>query len=94
MDPQLDAAGPHRCDCGQCWFEDGTVILQAGDTLFRAYSGILSRNSVIFDDLFRLPQPAEGPETYDGLPLVKLQDDSPLAVCRFLRALHDRQYVN
>lgn len=90
MFPQ--SGDPQRCDCGQCWFEDGTVVLQAEGTLFRAYSGILSRHSPVFDGLFQLPQPAAGPETYEGVPLVTLQDDSPLAVCRFLRALHDRHF--
>ena len=39
------------------WFVDGSVILQAEQTLFRVHMSQLSRHSVFFRDLFSLPQP-------------------------------------
>lgn len=70
------------------WFEDGTVVLQAGRTLFRVYSGILARHSPIFKDLFTLPQPSDA-ETYEGCPLVQLAGDDPAEVSHFLLVIHD-----
>ena len=34
------------------WFDDGTVILVAGDVEFRVYKGILSSHSAVFTDIF------------------------------------------
>lgn len=39
------------------WFVDGSVILQAEQTLFRVHMSQLSRHSSFFRDLFSLPQP-------------------------------------
>jgi hypothetical protein len=38
------------------WFLDGSVILQAENTLFRVHISQLSRHSTFFRDLFSLPQ--------------------------------------
>ncbi|KAJ3558802.1 hypothetical protein NM688_g713 [Phlebia brevispora] len=69
------------------WFEDGNVIVQAGDTIFRVYRGLLCQYSDVFKDLFKLPQPADA-ETMDGLPLVQLSD-SPVELAHLLDALHN-----
>ncbi|KDR86011.1 hypothetical protein GALMADRAFT_235199 [Galerina marginata CBS 339.88] len=55
------------------WFEDGNVILQAENTQFRVYRGILSRNSQVFRDMFSLPQP-EKETLFEGCPLVHVSD--------------------
>ncbi|KAJ7167231.1 hypothetical protein C8R43DRAFT_984555 [Mycena crocata] len=39
------------------WFDDGTVILQAEQTLFRVYRGVLAAQSTIFRDMFSISQP-------------------------------------
>lgn len=74
--------------CQDLWFEDGTVVLQAENTLFRVYTGILSRHSPFFRNLFTLPQP-EDADKYEGCPLVLLAGDSAQDVHDFLLALHD-----
>jgi hypothetical protein len=69
------------------WFQDGTLVVCAGGTLFRVYSGILASQSEIFKDMLAVPQP-EQPEVYDSCPVVRVQDSAE-AMCCFLKVLHD-----
>jgi hypothetical protein len=39
------------------WFEDGSVVLRAENTLFKVHISQLSRHSAFFRDMFSLPQP-------------------------------------
>ena len=39
------------------WFMDGSVVLFAQDTMFRVHKSFIARHSVIFRDMFSLPQP-------------------------------------
>ncbi|TBU54712.1 hypothetical protein BD310DRAFT_728839 [Dichomitus squalens] len=57
----------------EIWFEDGNIIIVAGDTAFRLYKGILSAASLVFKDLFSVPQPEDG-ETMDNCPVIRLPD--------------------
>jgi hypothetical protein len=75
---------PQRCP--DVWFEDGTVVLQAEDTVFRVYRGILSANSPVFNDMFTIPQPLEVPEI-EGCAVIQLYD-SPTDLRHFLKAIH------
>ena len=55
------------------WFEDGNIILVAGNVEFCIYIGPLVRSSPIFYDVLSLPQP----EPDDGLcarPLIEITD--------------------
>jgi hypothetical protein len=77
------------------WFCDGSVILQADSILFRVHKSQLSRRSVIFSDMFTLPQPAVttthatlADESYEGCPIVKLHDSAE-DVANLLLALYD-----
>ncbi|TFK75062.1 hypothetical protein BDN72DRAFT_832773 [Pluteus cervinus] len=46
------------------WFNDGSVICRAGDTLFRVHMSQLARHSECFRDMFSMPQPrAPGGDT-------------------------------
>ena len=85
----MDAAGQLRRS-ENLWFEDGTVVLQAEDTLFRVYSGILARHSQFFQSLLTLPQP-QNAEVYDGCPLIRMSGDSAADVREVLQALHGIQ---
>ena len=68
---------------------DGTIVLLAGSTVFRVYSGLLSKYSEVFSDMLSLSsrQPPSA-ETWDGCPLVHLSD-SPDEFAYFLNALMD-----
>ncbi|KAI0045721.1 hypothetical protein FA95DRAFT_1560919 [Auriscalpium vulgare] len=77
------------------WFTDGSVVLQAESMLFRVHMSQLSRRSVIFHDMFSLPQPevvtthaTRAPETYDGCPLLLLYDTSD-DLANLLIAIYD-----
>lgn len=59
----------HKSD--ELWYPDGTVILRAEDTLFCVYSGILSQHSVVFMDMFSLPQLDTG-TSFEGRPVVEV----------------------
>ncbi|KAJ7718953.1 hypothetical protein DFH07DRAFT_784761 [Mycena maculata] len=41
------------------WFEDGSLIIQAGDCQFRVYRGVLAKRSSVFQDMLSFPQPAD-----------------------------------
>ncbi|KAJ7234395.1 hypothetical protein C8J57DRAFT_1729056 [Mycena rebaudengoi] len=70
------------------WFEDGTVILQAGYTLYRLYRGFLPSRSTVFRDMFSIPQPVVGLfYGVDGCPVIQVHDTAK-DFGRFLKALH------
>ncbi|KAI0776631.1 hypothetical protein BD413DRAFT_225471 [Trametes elegans] len=61
------------------WFEDGNVILVAGDVHFLVYQGLLATRSSVLSDLFAFP-PKKGDfeESYsNGGPLTITLSDSP-----------------
>lgn len=63
--------------CEELWFDDGNLVIQAGDTQYRVHRSILSKKSVFFNDLKAVAQSsttsAEG--TVEGCPVIELQDD-------------------
>ncbi|KAJ7161743.1 hypothetical protein C8R46DRAFT_1223037 [Mycena filopes] len=67
------------------WFPDATLVLQAGNRLYRLFPGILAAKSLVFQDMLAFPQPATG-ETFDGCPLVRLSDRAD-DVTYFLKAI-------
>ncbi|KAJ6514447.1 hypothetical protein C8R47DRAFT_961916 [Mycena vitilis] len=69
------------------WFDDGTIVLQVEDTLYRVYRGLLAARSTVFLDTFSIPQPAEERTEIGGCPVVRLHDKAP-DFTHFLRALH------
>lgn len=73
------------------WFEDGNVVLQAENTQFRVYRGILCASSSIFKDMFSIPQPPLSKERLvEGCPVVYLPD-SAIDVQYVLEALCQRR---
>ncbi|KAJ7701844.1 hypothetical protein B0H17DRAFT_862003, partial [Mycena rosella] len=69
------------------WFEDGDLVLQAGNGQFRVYRGVLAARSSVFNDMLSesFPQPLDS-ELVEGFPLVRLPDPES-HVTRFLRAI-------
>jgi len=80
----------HRVD--GLWFDDGNLILQAEQSLFKVYRGFLAARSSVFRDMFAFPPPAEGNATYDGCTLVFLYD-SAVDLAYFLKAILDTSCV-
>jgi hypothetical protein len=79
----------------ELWFSDGSVVLQAESTLFRVHKSQLARRSVVFSDMFTLPQPVVSTshatfsdESYEGCPVVRLHDTAA-DVANLLLALYD-----
>lgn len=71
------------------WFQDGSVILVAGDVQFKVYQGVLATHSPVFKDMFSLPQPAST-STSSGTsicPAVVHLTDHPADVREVLRVL-------
>ena len=69
------------------WFEDGNVVLIAENVALKLHRGVLARQSVVFQDMFAIPQP-ESTEVFDGCPVVHLYDSaSDLAI--FIEILYD-----
>ena len=55
------------------WLDDGNLILLAGDTAFRVYRDLLTKNSAVFADMFATGS-ADATETFDDCPVVCLPD--------------------
>ncbi|KAH8832663.1 hypothetical protein DL96DRAFT_1459137 [Flagelloscypha sp. PMI_526] len=83
------------------WFEDGSVVCRADDTLFKVHMSQLSRHSVCFRDMFSMPQPIPSSrvppvplgdgqvDLYQlGCPVIILHDD-PNDVASLFTALYD-----
>ncbi|KAJ3564771.1 hypothetical protein NP233_g8071 [Leucocoprinus birnbaumii] len=70
------------------WFDDGNLILQTDDALFRIYSGLLSARSSVFKDMLAFPSPPEGNPTHDNCPVVRIYDSTE-DVGYFLNAIFD-----
>ena len=78
------ALNPKKDD--ELWYEDGTVVIIAGDVAFRLYKGVLARASPIFQDMFAIGQPGDA-ETMDCCPVVRLPD-SPVDLRYFFSVLY------
>ncbi|KAF7353937.1 hypothetical protein MVEN_01080000 [Mycena venus] len=79
--------GPERVQ--GLWFDDGNLIIQAGNSQYRIFRGILAARSAVFQDMFSFPQPPDS-ELVEGCPLVYLSD-SATEVTAFLRAIFDSE---
>ncbi|KDQ49704.1 hypothetical protein JAAARDRAFT_143080 [Jaapia argillacea MUCL 33604] len=74
------------------WYEDGSVVLQAGMRLFRVHTSILSRHSEVLKTTFSLPQaPEPATEIYEGCPLVEVID-AAIDWEHYLKAIYDWSY--
>lgn len=60
------------------WFDDGSIVIQVEDTQFRVHRSMLSKYSVIFRDMFTVPQPPASDEEamVEGCLVVQLQDSA------------------
>jgi len=59
------------------WFNDGNVILQAEETLYRVHSFMFARHCGVFKDMFSIPQPSVQTEAdlrIEGCPVIPLTD--------------------
>ncbi|KAF8903484.1 hypothetical protein CPB84DRAFT_1677981 [Gymnopilus junonius] len=73
--PRADVSGTsYDVTKSKYWFDDGNVILQAENTQFRVHRSVLSNHSVVFRDMFTMPQPAPLDPLVDGCPVVSLSD--------------------
>jgi hypothetical protein len=57
---------------------DANIIIRSSDFVdFRVHKSVLTMTSPFFNDLLSLPQPSDS-ETFDGLPVIQLSEDSEL----------------
>ncbi|KAF7974951.1 hypothetical protein HWV62_11013 [Athelia sp. TMB] len=84
VDSSDNTVDPIRSDI---WYDDGNVVLQAQNTQFKVYRGILAQSSPVFKDMFMIPQPPiEDTQLVEGCPVVCLSDSAE-EVRYVLRAL-------
>ncbi|KAJ7438526.1 hypothetical protein B0H11DRAFT_1752724 [Mycena galericulata] len=88
MDVDPEACPPRRIE--ELWFEDGNIVIQAGNSQFRVYRGVLAARSSVFQDMLSFPQPQDS-ELVEGCPLVRLTD-SEIEVGVFLKALFEPEF--
>jgi hypothetical protein len=79
----------------EVWHDDGNLVLQAKNMLFRVHRSILKRRSGVFSDMLAVPQPETSIiELVDGCPVVQLPEDDPFDIEHALRAMYnERKYV-
>jgi hypothetical protein len=65
------------------YFEDGNVVISASNNVedpslvyFRVHKSVLSKQSVVFRDMFSLPSFSDTDNMYDGVPLIYFHDDA------------------
>ncbi|KAJ7070071.1 hypothetical protein C8F01DRAFT_1115149, partial [Mycena amicta] len=76
-------AGPQKAE--GLWWEDGGMVLQAENTVYRISRDFLATHSPVFRDMILLPVPSDE-ETFEGCPLVRLSDTAK-DITSFLNAL-------
>ncbi|PPR05873.1 hypothetical protein CVT24_006627 [Panaeolus cyanescens] len=77
------------------WFNDGSVVLQAGLFQFRVHKAVLGRSSSIFRDMFSLPvsSPSTTDELVEGCEVVHLHDSAEDVRC-MLSAIYDYEKID
>ncbi|KAJ3838646.1 hypothetical protein EV361DRAFT_880720 [Lentinula raphanica] len=76
------------------WFYDGSIVVQAQDTLFRVHQTVLANSSDIFSTLFSLPRSDNDTQDYiEGCPTVKVQDNAK-EFSDLLRALYNPSHFD
>jgi hypothetical protein len=84
---------PNPVRSADVWYDDGTLIICAENTLFRVYRGILAAQSDIFKDMLSIPQPSSvNAETFEGCAIVRVHDKAD-DMERLLRVVVDIGYV-
>lgn len=73
----------------QFWFNDGNIVLQAENTLFRVHRSILSMHSPIMEACFSFPQP-DNAITLEGNHIVQVSDSAKDIgnLCSLIFGLH------
>ncbi|KAF9529372.1 hypothetical protein CPB83DRAFT_852555 [Crepidotus variabilis] len=57
------------------WLEDGNIVLQVEQTLFRVHGSMLARHSEVFKDMFSIPQPSKPQGAMvENCPVIHLSD--------------------
>jgi hypothetical protein len=83
----IDALTSNSTRHPDLWFDDGSVILNVGTTLFRVHRSTLSTHSTVFADMFHVPQPPNQ-DAIEGCPVVHVPDSAKDFTC-LLKALYD-----
>jgi hypothetical protein len=75
------------------WYDDGTIVIQAADTVFRVYGGLLAAKSTVFRNMLSFPKPPVLPvNVYEGCDVVHVPD-SASDMYYFLLAIHEFECV-
>ncbi|KAJ7290269.1 hypothetical protein C8J57DRAFT_1164507 [Mycena rebaudengoi] len=80
-----ESSAPQRVE--ELRFDDGSLVIQAGLSLFRIHRTVLAARLPVIQDMLSFPQPTDG-ETVDGCPLARLPD-SAADTRFFLQAIYN-----
>lgn len=69
------------------WFDDGSIILVAEQTMFKVHRSTLCIHSNVFTDMFGIPQPSDD-ITLEKCPIVRMPDPAKDVAC-LLKTLYD-----
>ncbi len=72
-------------------FDDGSIVLVAGNIAFKVYKGLLAAQSMVFSDMLSTGS-AHATQVVDGCPVVHLSD-SPEDLRHLLRALISKEQI-
>ncbi|KAL1700921.1 hypothetical protein EV121DRAFT_294741 [Schizophyllum commune] len=76
------------------WLDDGSIVLQADNTQFRFYKGLLARHSQIFADMIAVVHPQNDEHTVEGCTVVTLSDSAQDVRFMLLWLLDPRSYTS
>ena len=69
------------------WFEDGSVVIVAGELRLKLHRTTLARYSSVFRDMFQIVDPASN-DVYEGCPVVQVTDN-PQYLVLFFNIIYD-----
>ena len=70
------------------WYDDGSIVIQAGSTQFRVHRSILWANSPVLKDMLPVDE-----ELVEGCPILRLSDSAE-DVAHLLKVLYDRRWAH
>ncbi|KAL1664694.1 hypothetical protein GGF50DRAFT_114845 [Schizophyllum commune] len=76
------------------WLHDGSIVLQAENTQFKIYEGLLARHSQIFADMIAVVHPQNDEHTVEGCNVVVLSDSAQDVRFMLLWLLDPRPYTS
>ncbi|KAL1742703.1 hypothetical protein HDZ31DRAFT_42657 [Schizophyllum fasciatum] len=95
LDSETEAEDPslaHATRHSTFWYDDGSIVLHAENTLYRVHKSLLSLHSEVFADMLSVPQPIDE-DQLEGCHIVRLHGDTAADWQKLLIILYNALYL-